>query len=82
MDKLGLSERGGGGGAGNEKDGGGVQIREGWRQDKVLVKAQNSAAPVYKGKPTKPIPCFSWIVLQRKCRRQSILLRPSRILQV
>jgi hypothetical protein len=32
----------------------------------------NSAAPVYKGKTTKPILCFSWIVLQSKLSMQSI----------
>jgi hypothetical protein len=37
----------------------------------------NSAAPADKGKTTKPILCFSWIMLQSKLRRQPI---PSKFL--
>jgi hypothetical protein len=42
------------------------------RQDSDQGSKFNSAAPVYKGKSTKPVLCFSWIVSQSKLSRHSV----------
>jgi hypothetical protein len=64
MGKLGLPERR----AGNEKVGRGREKNE--VKTKVLIKARSLIIifEFIKGKPnpTKPIPCFSWSILQSK----------------
>jgi hypothetical protein len=42
-------------------------------QDSDQVSKFNSEAPAYKEKTTKPILCFSRIMLQSRLSRQSIL---------
>jgi hypothetical protein len=55
-----------------------MKLRKGSDQGSTF----NSAAPVYKGKTTKLTFCFSWIMLQSKLSRQSILLNFCRRFQV
>jgi hypothetical protein len=72
MDKLGLPEKG----VGNEKEmGGGVgERRMNPRQGSDQGSKFNLQHWVYIGRAHRPILCFSWIMLQSKVNRQSILL--------